>query len=340
LLTALAALALHAMAGTAVAAGDNPSIGAPHFHLPVDCVIGKTCMIQFHVDLAPGPEIQDYACGRLTYDDHKGTDFRLPDYVAMRAGVDVLAAADGVVRAIRDGEPDISVDVRGRDALAGKWAGNSVVIVHGGGWESQYSHLMKGSVAVKPGDVVTEGQRLGRIGQSGNSDFPHLDFSVRLDGKVIDPFLGPAPNQSCKGERAPLWDAETSAMLPYRPSGVLLVGFSAAPPDKAKVRDGAERALSFGPEAPALVFYTDVFGLQAGDVELFSVTGPGGAAVVTHRAVQAADAHQRFNFAGRKRPEGGWPPGVYHGRYQLLRQIDGKSEVVAEASLDTTINAR
>ena len=43
--------------------------------------------------------------------------------------------------------------------------GNGVVIDHGGGWISQYSHLRSGSVRVHPGDRVSAGQPLGLVQQ-------------------------------------------------------------------------------------------------------------------------------------------------------------------------------
>jgi hypothetical protein len=252
----------------------------------------------------------------------------------------VRAAAGGVVRAVRDGEPDLSVDQRGRANLAGKDAGNSVVIVHGGGWESQYSHLREGSVRVAPREKVVAGQALGLIGLSGNTNVPHLNFALRWNGQVIDPFLGPFPGRGCEAERAPLWRPATLAALPYRPSGLLLAGFVDGVPDKAIVRDGGARATAFGPDAPALSFYADVYGLRAGDTELFAIIGPGGREVVRVRKVLEADAHQHLNYAGRKRPPGGWPPGVYRGEYQLLREVDGKPQKIVSVTPKATISAR
>ncbi|MSO74315.1 MAG: M23 family peptidase [Alphaproteobacteria bacterium] len=229
------------MAGVALPAhGASDEAGpAPSLAFPVDCKLSDTCFIQFHVDLAPGPEIRDYKCARLTYDGHKGTDIRLPDYPSMRAGVAVLAAADGGVRAIREGEPDISLDVRGMDDLGGKDAGNAVVIVHSEGWETQYSHMMRGSVVVKAGDQVKQGQVLGKIGLSGRSNFPHLDFSARRKGEIIDPFLDGEPNMNCERPGSSLWTEAARAIMPYQPGGVLLAGFASVEPDKTAVRDGA-----------------------------------------------------------------------------------------------------
>lgn len=65
----------------------------PALSLPLACTPNKDCWIANHVDLDPGPGLRDYACGVLTYDQHKGTDFAIRDRAAMEAGVVVLAAA-------------------------------------------------------------------------------------------------------------------------------------------------------------------------------------------------------------------------------------------------------
>src|SRR4051812_25240187 len=77
--------------------------------LPVECALGSLCSVQNYVDLDPGPGRLDPGCGRLTYDGHDGTDIRVRDLVAMRAGVNVVAAAAGVVKATRDGMADVSI---------------------------------------------------------------------------------------------------------------------------------------------------------------------------------------------------------------------------------------
>ena len=130
----------------------------PELGLPLACQLGQDCFIQQYVDTQEGPGAQDYTCGPLSYDGHKGTDIRVRDLPAMEAGVPVLAAAAGVVKGIRDGEPDIRVSERGLDQVKGKEAGNGVVIDHGNGWETQYSHLKQRSVRVKLGDRVEAGQ--------------------------------------------------------------------------------------------------------------------------------------------------------------------------------------
>ena len=60
-------------------------------------------------------------------------------------------------------------------------AGNHVVVDIGEGRFAFYAHMQPGSVRVKVGDKVKTGQVLGLLGNSGNTDSPHLHFHV-MDG--------------------------------------------------------------------------------------------------------------------------------------------------------------
>jgi len=53
-----------------------------------------------------------------------------------------------------------------------------------------YAHLQPNSVQVKPGATVRRGQILGRIGNSGNSDAPHLHFHVGQAAVLTDVVTG------------------------------------------------------------------------------------------------------------------------------------------------------
>src|SRR3546814_20632420 len=57
------------------------------FGMPIDCTIGEDCYLQQYVDHDPGGGYRDYRCGTLSYDGHKGTDFRLKDVPIMERGV-------------------------------------------------------------------------------------------------------------------------------------------------------------------------------------------------------------------------------------------------------------
>lgn len=65
--------------------------------------------------------------------------------------------------------------------------GNHVIIDHGNGYATVYAHLYKGSITVKTGDTVRQGQLIGRMGSSGSSTGVHLHFEVRQNGTRQDP---------------------------------------------------------------------------------------------------------------------------------------------------------
>jgi murein DD-endopeptidase len=94
-------------------------------------------------------------------------------------GADVLAVADGIVADSRDGVPEGSVVTESAVAtLPEEASGNYIAINLGGGDYAFYEHLKPGSVQVKPGEHVTRGQAIGRLGFTGQSTGPHLHFHV------------------------------------------------------------------------------------------------------------------------------------------------------------------
>lgn len=285
--------------------------------LPVDCTPGADCYIQNLVDHDPGPGVTDHACGHLTYDGHDGTDFALPTAADMQAGVAVLAAAPGTVRAVRDGMADIAQGDAGAPDVTGRECGNGVVIDHGGGWETQYCHLAQGSIAVAPGDSVAAGAALGQIGLSGQTEFPHLHLSVRQDGRAVDPF-DPDGVIVCGSPAAdPLWSVPPA----YAPGGITDTGWATAVPDYAAIRAGLPDAAVTG-AAPALVLWALMFGGRAGDVVEIDITGPLGT-VVDHAEALPRDQALFFRAAGLRAPPDGWPAGDYAGTIRLIR--DGQA---------------
>lgn len=97
----------------------------------------------------------------------------------------VLACGDGIVANVIDHVNDNAI---GEENNRENW-GNTVVIKHLEGLYSKVSHLKKGSVKVKTGDLVKRGDLIGLCGNSGRSPEPHLHFQVQatpyIDAKTI-----------------------------------------------------------------------------------------------------------------------------------------------------------
>jgi len=96
-------------------------------------------------------------------------------------GAEVLSAADGTVVTVVDGRPEQIPGAFAKGATLNTAGGNNIVVDIGGGRFAFYAHLQPGSIRVKPGDKVTTGQILALLGNTGNSDGPHLHFHV-MDG--------------------------------------------------------------------------------------------------------------------------------------------------------------
>lgn len=310
---ALAALAAALLAPAAASAPDRPSLA-----FPLACELGRTCEIQHYVDRDPGPGVKDYRCGSKTYDKHNGIDIRLPDMAAQRAGVAVLAAAPGRVARLRDGVADISIRAPGAPSVANTECGNGVVVDHGGGWESQYCHMAKGSIGVKVGDTVAAGTPVGRVGLSGNTEFPHLHVTVRHNGQVVDPFA-PDAAAACGAAQTPLWKPDVAARMAYRAGAVLNVGFTSTQLTMDQLEAGGLPRVTA--DSPALVAYGRGIALLPGDAVELELKGPDGATLAKSRGQPLVRWRaQDLVYVGKRRPAAGWPKGVYVAEYRVWRQ--------------------
>ena len=309
----------------------------PRFGLPVDCGMDTLCVVQNYVDAAPGPEARDFTCGALVYDKHKGVDIRVPTLLEMRAGVPVAAAAPGVVKRARDGMADISIEETGAKAVQGREAGNAVVIDHGNGWESQYAHLRKGSVAVKPGERVVAGQRLGLIGLSGKTEFPHVHFALRKDGRTLDPFTGLPPESGCGRRGTSLWSPAAQTALAYRAGGLLAAGFAEDVPGMDNLVNGEHRGESLSSEGRALVFWALAWGLREGDLETIRIIGPAGKVFAEGSFALPRDKAHWMRYTGKRNTGRPFPPGHYRGEYSVERGGGGEATRIIEVTREIEV---
>ncbi|MCL1986435.1 MAG: M23 family metallopeptidase [Firmicutes bacterium] len=134
-----------------------------------------------------GQIAQRYAYDFIAFDDngnvfeggeYDGTANTKPENYFCH-GREIIAAADGVVVAVKDKYPDSRTT--GLRGFCDAWdiRGNFVVIRHNEGEYSTSAHLLQGSVVVKIGDVVKQGDVVGKCGNSGNSTEPHLHWHLQ-----------------------------------------------------------------------------------------------------------------------------------------------------------------
>jgi hypothetical protein len=93
-------------------------------------------------------------------------------------GADILAAKGGKVVEVVTDQPDQIPNQDPKGTTIKTAAGNHVIIEMSKDRYALYAHMKPHSVTVKVGDLVTDGQKLGLLGNSGNTDGPHLHFQV------------------------------------------------------------------------------------------------------------------------------------------------------------------
>jgi hypothetical protein len=103
-------------------------------------------------------------------------------------GAEALAVADARVADVRDGIPENSPGPTERAVkmTLDTVTGNRVVLDLGRGRFAHYAHLQPGSLRVRRGEKVRQGQTLGLVGNSGNSTEPHLHFQVSDSASILE----------------------------------------------------------------------------------------------------------------------------------------------------------
>ena len=294
-------------------AGREPRTPTFPLSFPLACTLGEDCWIARYMDRAAGESVSDYQCKASTQNGHKGTDFAVSTMARMREGVDVIAAASGKVARLREGMADISVEKLGNEAVTGKECGNAVIIEHFGGWQTQYCHMKKGSITVKRGQNVNTGDKIGEIGLSGQTEYPHLHFSVRHNTQDIDPFDGGHFEAGCDQTEDPLWRQH----IAYQEVTLMPAIFSAAPRDL--LGSWKKSADSLPSNGAGIVLTARVFHARVGDRLQFIIKNPDGETFLEGDHVIDRDRQYMIQYLGKKRPVGGFSPGLWRGEVTLSR---------------------
>lgn len=151
-----------------------------HISLPV---LGEWFVSQGHAGTVTHKTDWQFAWDFDVRDDD-GKTYRLPgielnDYYCY--DLPVVSPGYGWVTEVADGIADNKIG----DVNTGNNWGNTVVIKHAEYLFTKLSHLRAGSIKVKPGDYVVQGEVIGSCGSSGRSPEPHLHFQLQAT-----PFIG------------------------------------------------------------------------------------------------------------------------------------------------------
>ncbi|MGI8715602.1 MAG: M23 family metallopeptidase [Solirubrobacteraceae bacterium] len=155
-------------------------------------------------------------------------------------GAPLYAVANGTVVSVVDGRPDIPPASRNPELRTPRdFGGNSVILRIAPDRYACYAHLIAGSVRVRSGQRVRVGEPIGLVGNSGNTDAPHLHFGIQrapdclsesepfeIDRYTLEGTAGPEsalPHVSVIGPQSrerrslPLIKSVTTLLPPERP---------------------------------------------------------------------------------------------------------------------------
>ncbi len=309
------------LSSTALGLGHAAAQKGPGFDLPLDCNGDAPCLVQNLLDMDTGPGQRDPFCNRATFNNHKGTDIRLRNIADMQRWGNILAMADGVVKATRSNMNDrLWLTDADKHHFKDRECGNGLFIDHGkingAGFTTQLCHMARNSISVRTGDSVKRGQRIGRMGLSGATQFPHIHVSVRKDGKVIDPVTGRLPGAICgSANRAKsLFSTEALDILQRsRFRHFVEDGFAGQTVNgKQVLQGGYQQPKTNRP----LVYFAKFINLKKGDFIRLSITGPKGLYARSQTKPLTRRKSTFTAYVGKKRPP---KSGIYQGQVDLVR---------------------
>lgn len=290
----------------------------PELIFPASCALGESCTIAHYVDVDPSEKAQDFTCGGNTYNGNTGTTIALFNRPDMKAGVNVLAAADGTVSRVRDGESDSVKTSEQLDEIrsVSRECGNGIMITHGPGLSTFYCHLRLGSVNVKNGDKIKQGDIIAQIGQSGIAEYPSLQFSVIWESGYVDPFSNKTSKSGCVGENKNLWNEN----IHYKEFSIIRGGFYGGVPDFKNILD-VKKSEKLSTTSKALIYWTGYHHAKAGDEIMIEIIDPNGQVFRKKTIVQKETRIKpSYIYTGRQVGSYGLKPGKYTATVTFKRK--------------------
>jgi hypothetical protein len=186
---------------------------------------------------------------------------------------------------------------------------------------------------------VKRGDALGKVGLSGMTEFPHVHFAVRHQGKKTDPFTGTvlgtvADGASCQTGTVSgtLWQPTALAQQPYPDSAIIIrSGITSGKPDWAAV----EPSSSLPADAAALVVWFESYAMPEGSTVTIRLLDPDGREVRRSTLPPTSRKMLFRAFAGKLRGKTLWQTGEWTGKIAVTH-ADGK---VVEQSATVRIHS-
>ena len=266
------------------------------------------CWITNHVDLDDRiGRVSDYMCGVKATDNNQSTHISLASRATVTKNIPVIAAADGKVSVANN---------------VGGFCGTRVLIKHDDGWETSYCHLNPATIQVRVGQDVQQGQIIGSIGTSGQTEWPRLSFATIRNGMVFDPFSGRTAIEGCSAKTQSLWQGSMNP--PYEPAAVTSAGFMVGYISNSDILNGtAQVASAIRTDTTQLSLWSLMMNLRKNDEISMIIKHENGTILKEFdQTIQKDTIYYPLNLSVIRRNIL-WDAGNYTGTIKITRNVNG-----------------
>jgi len=206
--------------------------------------------------------------------------------------------------------------------------------------------LKQDSVLVQRGDSVRRGQKLGEVGLSGYTEFPHLHFQVEYiepgtETRIfVDPFTGISTTGKTIVPQS-LWEEAVLEEAVYEPQ-IVNFGFS------SEVITGNYNERMFlgllarrpviSTTADSLQFFAQIFGIERGDRVSVKIYEPPGGVLSSLSTVRSKDNVVFTAHTGKRREDNEWKSGTYAGEVEIIRRNPTQGSKIVRRVTSITVN--